>query len=120
MQNIYLSLALALAANELIHNVFEVAGMRRKLTRLAAYIDKRPFKEMRLNINTRTKSYALALVVFLVFVIPLYILFLWLDLDTDTGLRLIIFFLVVSYSVTAVTVDQFHVEIEKITKKFKK
>jgi len=113
-----LNLILALSAGELLHNIIEVQNIRHKVTRLHSYIHNKPFKEMKLNINTRSKSYAISLVGFFVFVVPFYIFFNWLSLSLNTSLHTIIVLLIVAYSVTAVLVDQYHIEIEKVTRPF--
>lgn len=120
MDQTLINLILALATNELIHNVVEVKGMRDKVSRLSTYIAGKPYKELPLNINTRAKSYAISFCIFIVVVAVLYGFYMWLDLSTDTALKTIVVLLVLSYAATAVTVDQFHVDIEKITKPFKK
>ncbi len=93
--------------------------MREKLRRLSAYMNHKPYKELPININTRTKSYAISVVAFVLFVVPLWGAFTFIDLDTATALKLIIALLVAAYFVTAVMVDKWHVDIEKITKPFK-
>jgi len=115
-----MNLLLALAANELIHNIAEVMGMRNKVKRLTAYIDKLPFKELPINIDTRLKSYAVSTVLFLVFVGLLYAVFSVIALDTTAALWTAIGLLVLSYFTTAVLVDAYHVDIEQVTKRFKK
>lgn len=118
MDQTLLNLILALALNELVHNAMEVMNMREKLRRLTAYMNNKPYKELPININTRAKSYGISIFAFLVFVLPLWGLFSLIDLSTQTSLRLIIGLLVAAYFVTAITVDQWHVDIEKITKPF--
>ena len=119
MDQTLINLMLALAANELIHNILEVQNMREKVKRLAAYIAGKSYKELPININTRLKSYGISFVAFILIVSSLFAFFTWIDLPFDTALKVAIGLLVVSYAVTAVTVDQFHVEIEKVTKPFK-
>jgi len=119
MDQTLINLILALATNELIHNLAEVKGMRDKVSRLSAYIAGKPYKELPLNIDTRAKSYAISFTIFVVVVGLLYGFYMWLDLSTDTALKTIIALLVLSYAATAVTVDQFHVDIEKVTRPFK-
>ncbi len=120
MEQNLLNLALALAANELLHNFLEVKNIREKVARLQTYIDKKPYKELPVNIDTRAKSYGISLISFVLIVAVFYGLFCWLSLELSTGLKVIVGLLVASYIVTAVTVDQYHVDIEKVTKRFKK
>ncbi len=120
MDQSLINLMLALAANELIHNVLEVQNMRDKLKRLSTYMAGKSYKEIPLNIDTRLKSYGLSFTIFIVVVGALFAFFSWLSLSPDTAVKTVIVLLVLSYAATAVTVDQFHVDIEKITKPFKK
>lgn len=120
MEQMLMNLLLALAANELIHNIAEVAGMRNKVKRLTAYMDKLPFKELPVNIDTRLKSYAVSTVLFVVFVGLLYTVFSVIALDTTVALWTAIGLLVLSYFTTAVLVDAYHVDIEQVTRRFKK
>lgn len=120
MNQTLLNLILALSLNELIHNVLEVDNMRKKLARLTATIDKKAYKELPVNIDTRAKSYSVSLIAFVAFVGPLWLLTTWLSLDQTLILKLSIGLLVASFLATAFTVDKWHVDIEKITRRFKK
>ncbi len=112
------NLLLALATNELLHNVFEVKNMREKLKRLTAYMNKKAYKELPLNINTRAKSYAVSLVAFIAFVGPLWLVFSWLDPTPELAIKLAIGLLTATFIATAITVDKWHVDVEKITRPF--
>lgn len=115
-----LSIVLALAVNEVVHALAEVTSTRRKVARLSAYINKQPYQEMKLQIDTRLKAYALSLAIFFVITAVAFVIFLWLDLTTDTALLIAALLLVFAYAITAVGLDQYHVDIEKITKPFMK
>lgn len=115
-----INLILALSVNELVHNALEIMNMREKLRRLSAYMHKKPYKELPININTRAKSYGVSFIAFIVFVIPLWGMFTFIDLSQDLALKLIVALLVAAFFVTAITVDKWHVDIEKITKPFMK
>lgn len=114
-----INFALALTLNELIHVISESVNIRVKVARLATYIAGKKAKEMPVNINTRSKSYAISLIIFVVVTGMSYAFFMWLDLPLDTALMTIIGLLIASYAFTAVIIDQFHVDIEKVTKPFK-
>lgn len=120
MNQTLINLVLALVTNELLHNVLEVKNIREKVKRLKAYTDKKPYKEMSMKIDTRAKSYGISTVAFLIFVLPLFGFYSVLDVSGDTALKLIVALLVVTYFTTAYSIDKYHVEIEQITKKFKK
>ncbi len=120
MDQTLVNLALALVTNELIHNAFEVKGMRNKVQRLVAYMDKKQYKELPININTRAKSYGISVLAFVLFVGILFGFYSLINITPDTAIKLIIVILVASYFVTGVMVDKFHVDIERVTKRFKK
>lgn len=120
MNQTLINLALALATNELLHILFEVKSMREKIVRLTAYMDNKPYKEIPLNINTRAKAYAISVIAFFIFVAPLFGLYTLLDLSADTAIKVIVGLLIASYIMTAFFVDKYHVEIERVTKRFKK
>ncbi len=119
MERSLVTLMLALATNELLHNVIEVKGIREKVARLVAYMDKKPFKELPFKIDTRAKSYALSTILFLIVVGLLYGFYSLLDLSTDTAVKVTVGLLILSYAATAVLVDKYHVDIEQVTRRFK-
>jgi len=115
-----INLALALATNELIHSAVEVMGMRAKVARLSDYINKKTHKESSINIDTRAKSYGISIVFFVVFTGLLFGFYSLIDIAPSVGLKIIIGLLVATYFVTAITVDKFHVDIEQVTKRYRK
>ena len=115
-----INFVLALAASELLHNLLEIQNMEHKLKRLSTYIAGDVFKEMRFNINTRSKSYFLSIIGFLSFVLPLWLIFTWLSVSPDSALRLTATMLILAYITTALSVDHWHVSMEKITRPFMK
>lgn len=118
MDQTIINLILALSVNELVHNTLEIMNMREKLRRLTAYMNKKSYKELPININTRAKSYGVSFIAFIVFVLPLWGVFMFIDLEQSLALKLIAALLIAAYTVTAVAADQWHVDIEKITKPF--
>jgi hypothetical protein len=120
MNQTLVNLVLALATNEILHNLLEVQNMEHKLKRLSSYIAGETFKELRLNINTRSKSYFISIIGFIVFVLPLWLIYTWLSIAPSSALRLTAGLLIVSYIATAISVDHWHVQIEKITRPFMK
>ena len=114
-----LNFALALALTELIHVISESINIRVKVRRLATYMAGNKAQEMPVNVNTRAKSYAISFVVFVFTAFISFFFFMWLDLSLETALKTIIVLLVVSFASSAVIIDQYHVDIEKITKPFK-
>lgn len=120
MDQTLVNFALALATNELIHNAIEVKGMRNKLERLVAYMDKKQYKELPININTRAKSYGISILLFVLAVSILFGFYSLINIAPVTAIKVIILLLVASFFVTVVTVDKFHVDIERVTKRFRK
>ncbi len=120
MNQTLLNLILALSLNELIHNFWEVQNMREKLRRLIAYRDGKQYKELPVNIDTRAKSYFVSVIAFVVFVGPLWLLFTWLQLDQTIALKVSAVFMILAFAATAFAVDQWHVDVEKITQAIKK
>lgn len=110
---------LALSANNLIHSTVEVQSAKKKVSRLDAYINKKPYKESNIKIDTRIKSYSISFVMFLLITSFFYTLFLFIDIPSKQSLMISIILLVISYAIEAVGFDSFHVEIEKVTNKFK-
>jgi hypothetical protein len=115
-----LNLLAALVTNELLHNVLEITSAREKVRRLKAYIEKRPYQEMKLNINTRAKAYGISVTGFFVVVLPLFGLFTWLDLSDTVLIRYAVAVLILTFILTFVLFDKYHVDIEKVTRPFRK
>lgn len=120
MSHELINLALALSAGELTHNSIESQTVREKVKRLRAYKENRPYKELPININTRAKSYGISLVGLVLFTAIFYLLFSILNLSTTRALQTIIVILVVAYAVTAIILDKYHVEIEVVTKPYRR
>lgn len=120
MDQTVINLALALSANAVIHTFAEIHNVREKVKRLSSYVDKKPYKEMSVKIDTRAKSYAISLTMFVVFVGVLYGLFSLVSLSSYEAFKIIIALLTVEFFLMAFLLDKYHVEIEQVTKKFKK
>lgn len=115
-----INLMLALVLNHFLQIISDIMSVRQKVARLDAYISNRPWKEMKFNINTRLKSYSISVAWLVLVLLPLYGLFSWLDLSVDSALSLSAIILFLTYYVTFIGFDGYHVEIERITRKFKK
>ncbi len=120
MENLLLNLLIALIGNELIHNAFEIWGIRQKVAWLHARIDKRPHGEWPININTAVKAYGLHVFLFFVITGVFFGLLLALNLSQTVLLRLGILLLVASYALTTLTIHEFHSEIGVLLKRFKR
>jgi len=119
IMNLYY-LVLALCINEFIHVCSEAWAARDKVKRLSDYINKKPHKEMRLKVDTRLKSYAFSLGIIIILTPIFYFGINILNLSNETCLLLSVLTLIISYIVGFVWMDKYHVDIEKVTKIFKK
>lgn len=115
-----INLMLALVTNHFLQIISDIMSVREKVKRLDAYINNRPWKEMKFHINTRLKSYSISIVWLILVLIPLYGLFSWLHLSPNGALRFSAIILFLTYYVTFIGFDRYHVEIERVTRKFMK
>lgn len=103
-----------------MHSLMEPVGMRSKLSRLEAYINKRPWKEMKVNIDTRPKALGIGFgVTAVLFVITLLIVS-GIDPQVRTAIILAVGIMALVEFINTISIDRYHVEIEKITKPFMK
>ncbi|HUO61842.1 MAG TPA: hypothetical protein VMT96_00105 [Candidatus Bathyarchaeia archaeon] len=93
---------------------------RIKVARLCAYVNKKEFKEMPININTRVKAYGLSAAGFAVLTGLSLAVLLLLNLHGNAALWYLAVAPTLSYFTLAVLLDKFHIEIEHVTKPFKK
>lgn len=120
MDQFLLNLVLALATAELLHNIMEASNVRRKVARLHAYIKKEKYPEIPINIDTRPKAYALTVASFVVLVgLSLGVLSL-VNLQGNAALWYLVVVLALAFFSLAYLLDKYHVEIEHVTKPFKK
>lgn len=120
MDQSLLNLVLALATAELLHNIMETSNVRRKVARLHAYINKKPFPEIPMNIDTRPKAYGLTIASFVILVGILFGVFSLVNLEGNAALWYLIVILSLAFFGLAYLLDKYHVEIERVTKPFKK
>ena len=113
-------LLLALALNELLHNLMEITNIRGKVERLQAYINKESYKEMPVKIDTRPKAYLVSVVAFFVTTSILFGVVSLLSIPSDAAVKASVGILILTYFITAVMVDKYHVDIEAVTRLFKK
>lgn len=114
------NILLALTLAHTLHSLGEVKNIREKVKRLEAYIAKKPYKEIPINIDTRVKGigmgYGLVVVIFLV----MFGLVSFIDPSVRTSVVISILLIVGIELINTVTIDAYHAEIEKVTKRFKK
>ena len=113
-------LILALCMNEFIHVCSEAWAANEKVARLSARIEHEQYKEMKIKVDTRLKSYAISVAIMLILVPLFYFGLEFVDLGNNAALILSALTLVASYVVGFVWMDKYHVNIEKITRKFDK
>lgn len=118
MDQFLINLVLAVATTELLHNIVEATNVRNKVARLSAYINKKPYKEMNVNIDTRAKSYGIAAGAFVVLTAIALGVFSLLNLQGNAVLWYMIVVLILAYVVRSVLLDKYHVEIEHVTRPF--
>lgn len=120
MTNLLAALVAALAFNELIHLVFEIWGIRQKVTWLTARIDHKPHGNWPVNIDTLGKTLLLHGVMFATITCLFFGIMLWLELPTQTLLLVAVVLLVVAYSFTTFGMDGYHREIGRLLKRFER
>jgi hypothetical protein len=118
--NDLLPLLLALLTQELLHVISEVFSAREKVKRLDAYLLGKTWKEMKLKIDSRPKAMALSLFMLLVLTLPLWGLFSFLDLSIETSVYYAIAVTLITYWIVAIGFDRYHVDIERVTRRYKK
>ncbi len=114
------NLLVAVTAAHTLHSIMEPINIRAKLDRLVAYMDKKPAKEIPVKIDTRVKGiglgYAIAVVLFLVFFAVVSVV----DPSVRTAIIVSIVLITVIELINTITIDAYHADIEKVTKRFKK
>lgn len=114
------ALILALAANELIHNAFEVWGARQKIHWLTSRLDERPHGDWPININTWLKTIAVHVVLLVTLVGAFMAVFASLSLSAPTMLTIAIIILLVSYAYTVLAFDRLHKDIGHLLRRYKR
>ncbi len=120
MDQFLINLVLALATAELLHNIMEATNVRNKVARLHAYINKLPAKEIPINIDTRPKAYGLTVASFVILVGLSFGVLSLLNLNGNAALWYAVAVLALAFFSLAVLLDKYHVEIERVTRPFKK
>lgn len=119
MDEILLKLLVALAVNELIHNAFEIWGVRQKVSWLSARMGGRPHGKWPININTDFKAYGLHAALFFIITCLVFFVLLLVDVSNQSLLLSGVIFLIISYAWTTTAVHEYHLEIGKLLRKFK-
>ncbi|MCX6806293.1 MAG: hypothetical protein NTY56_02525 [Patescibacteria group bacterium] len=106
--------------NGFIHVCSEAWAANEKVARLSARIEHEQYKEMKIKVDTRIKSYAISVAIMLILVPLFYIGLYLINIGNNVALILSALTLIASYVVGFVWMDKYHVNIEKITRKFDK
>lgn len=119
MNTALVSLVFALAVNEFVHNLFEVWGMRQKVSWLQHRMDGVKHKKWPIDINSSFKT----LLIHLCLIMPVtgftYLAVTLLNVDNTVLLWAATLTLVLSYGVTTFKVDKFHTEIGSLLNRYK-
>lgn len=115
------NLLIAVATATSIHRLFEPGGINYKLSRLekaasSGEIETPPLK----GIDTRAKAYGLGLAVVSVTTAVTYFAAGLFDPSIKTTALYCVAMLVTADVISMMSIDKYHVNIEKLTKKFKK
>lgn len=114
------NLLLAAAIAHTGHSLFEPVNIRAKVARLQKHMDKEPVKEMPVNINTRPKAYLAAAVTLAVMFIPAWLIVSAVDPQPKTAMLWAFWLTVLIEVVNTVVIDKYHVDIERLTRRFTK
>lgn len=101
------------------HSLFEPVNIRAKVARLVNYMDKKPVKEIPVNIDTRPKAYLAAAVTLAIIFIPAWLIISAVDPQPKTAMLAAFWLMVLIEVVNTVVIDKYHVEIENVTRRFK-
>jgi hypothetical protein len=114
------SLLLAASIVHTLHSFGEVRNIREKVKRLEAYIAKKPYKEIPININTRLKGIGFGYLLVIVLFLPVWGLVNVVSPSVETAVVLSLMSIILIELINTVTIDAYHAEIEKVTQRFKK
>ena len=119
--NTIAKLLLAITVAHGLHSVLEPVNILNKVRELQALVNnKKPTVKIYPGIDTRAKAYTLG---FLVLFLPTLVVFGLLSLvqiDISTAMILCIIVILTIEVINEVAIDRYHVEIEQISKKFRK
>ena len=113
-------LVLAVTFAHSFHILGEVMNVRNKLTRLTDAIAKKSLRPYPMNIDTRAKSYTIGFLMFIIVAVVAYLLLNILSFTEESLLIVALSLIVVTEIVNTVRLDTYHVQIEKLIKKFSK
>lgn len=114
------NILVAVSVAHAFHSTMEPVNIRSKVARLAAYMDKKPFKEIPVNIDTRAKALGIGYGMFAVLTLLIYGLSALLNPSTQTAITLAVVLMIIVEILNTFTIDKYHVEIEAVTRRFKK
>ena len=114
------NLLLATAIAHTGHSLLEPVNIRAKVARLGKHMDNQKVKEIPININSRPKAYLAALISLAVVFVPSWLIMSSVDPLPRTAMLWTIILVIVVEVINTVNIDKYHVEIEHLTRRFKK
>jgi hypothetical protein len=115
-----LEIVAALSVAHSLHGFAETGNVRRKIDRLTDAVNGMVLKPYPVNINTRAKAYAAGVIMPVVLAAIAYGVLRVLSLTTTGLLVVALAALVITELVTTVSLDKYHVIIQKLINKFDK
>lgn len=103
-----------------LHSLMEPINIRSKVLRLVSHMDKKPVKEMPVNIDTRLKALSAGYGLFLIVFIVANFIVSAIDPALSTAMWIAIWLIVIVEIINTIIIDKYHVDIEHVTKRFKK
>lgn len=116
----WLYLLVAFAVGELIHNLFEIWGMRQKVAWLGLVMNGKPHGKWPLYIKTYTQVWVLHIAILVSVAGLSYGLFMLLNISDSAAVFVGILTLLICYATVVHKVHRFHMEIGRLIRKAKK
>ena len=118
--HVQLTILVALCLAEILHNSFELWGMKQKVSWLSLVLDKLEHGNWPMNINTKLKAVIFHIFILIVSSWLFYIVLRLLHLSDQSLVFTGIVLLVANYIYTTWNVDNYHTQIGKLITKVKK
>lgn len=115
-----INLMVAAVAAHSFHSLMEPLNIRAKVARLKAYMDKKPYKEMSLKIDTRAKALGLGYGMFIFLLGAGFLVTNTVDPSAKQAAYFAFVLMVFVELVNTANIDKYHIDIEVLTKRFKK
>jgi heme/copper-type cytochrome/quinol oxidase subunit 1 len=113
-------LLFSLCINELLHVAFEIWGINQKVDWLNARIENQKHGKWPLEINSFLKTIALHIIAFIVITGVCMLILLRMNPSLESLLTMSVIMLIITYSFTTISVDNYHNKIGLIINRYKK